>query len=155
MLFGLKVHCYEGATGGEEDDVLLWELGPFQVKTSLGRVSNDVLELHDRIVLELMRPLDVNATEHARLIGVGILVKAFQVEAITLTIDTGVRDHALIAVAKEVVSGGEVLASAALAKLGHQLSLSSLVFGIGINLLDLVLSVASLYLLVSEEGLNL
>ena len=68
LLIGLRVHGYQAAAGGEEDDVFVGHLGPLEIDALLRRVADDVLQLHDWITVELRVDLPGLSNEHPRLV---------------------------------------------------------------------------------------
>ena len=69
LLVCLGIHRDQTAARGKEHDVLAWNLRPFQVDALLGRVANDVLELHDWIHVELGVDLPRLTDVHSSLVG--------------------------------------------------------------------------------------
>ena len=64
LVVSLNIHGNQGATRGEEDDVLVGDARPLQAEALGGRVTNDVSQLHDRVLIELWVDLALLANVH-------------------------------------------------------------------------------------------
>ena len=73
LLLSLDIHGYQGAAGGEEDDLLISNARPLQVQALVRRVSNDVLKLHNRVLMKLRVHLSLLTNEHTCLVRVGYI----------------------------------------------------------------------------------
>lgn len=56
LLVALRIHSNDCSSWGEENHIFAILLWPFEIHTLVCLVSNDVLELHDWILVELVRP---------------------------------------------------------------------------------------------------
>lgn len=56
LLVALRIHRDDCSSWSEKNDILTVLLWPFEIHTFVCLVSNDVLELHDWILVELVRP---------------------------------------------------------------------------------------------------
>ena len=59
LFVGLGVHGDHSASRREEDDVLALLLRPPEVKAHVGLVADDVLQFHDRVDIQLVRPGEI------------------------------------------------------------------------------------------------
>ena len=68
LLVSLGIHRNQTTARGKEYDVLAWNFRPFQVDALLRRVADDVLQLHDRVHVELGVDLPCLTDVHSSLI---------------------------------------------------------------------------------------
>lgn len=66
LLICLGIHSNQSTSRGEEDDILAFISGPLKVEAHVWLESNDVLELHDGVLVKLMRPCQLISTVLAR-----------------------------------------------------------------------------------------
>ena len=62
LLVGLHIHGDQRATRGEEDYVLIRNFGPLEIQTFGRRVADYMFQLHDWVLIELGRSLNLCAT---------------------------------------------------------------------------------------------
>ena len=114
-------------------------------------------QFHHGINLQLVRSLDLTAHKHAWLVSTSILREILQVESFTGTVKFAIQDEVLILEAQQLIWCCQFVATMASlwSKLGHQLSLHSIIFGLLVHFLDSVVISLSLNLLVLHQSINL